>query len=771
MASDLSFRKGKPSVSVIEKALGIKWPRGLGREAGRLKFAVIKELDIALKRVIEQYVVLPCDEILASNNLKAAAYSIFESIGPQMWPSNRSDPSNTRFGWLADASHDNLDGHYPRNLCFALDRDRVQLRESFYHLVIAKCIGYAKNHPTAGANRMLPTIAKTASRQSPINEVERRDLANSITFQKSAGCNTESTVVGSVALACEVNHNANEKVFTAATSSDIGVSAEPSNSHTSGTLTKRSFAGADGGDAKRPCTSQVKLPIREELTVLLTFSKHSTITSETLRASHGGAITDVRNQSANSKRPTKPITIGEYTARHMAKQSADQQSSETHQACDSPAVTASNVPNSASAHGVHFALVHEILGSLADIPMIHSLVVNSKVNHSRRQLAALTQTLNDHPDTRTNPSRLYEELMKIQTGEVVFLESTPPSYENVSYINAEAGQSNVRVVFETAKDSLPYKAGPSPSHAGTGPTVAIPPNALAQKPAELTIMARSESVGGPVISEVGCALDNQVDKPELDTEQCTSSHDLGTTTAPTANLPAMEQINLQNETDHVKPPTVADNSDDSKKSGGLATSPAPAPVASASDQPLCRGQGEVRNQNGKAEPDNVQAAECDKHMHHVASPTASPPALATPSIHALTTALEPQNFQLNHTAEQYPTQKHFSTHRDRQLLERTEVEIDWASQGEIPGYIQLEACDSPADFFAQMDVQNPSKRSFSTVKIEHVDYHGESKSLKTRMHRTGAGGLGPFRAMMRRLTHQDANADADLKVSVEWHTL
>ncbi|KAI7291574.1 hypothetical protein KC343_g103 [Hortaea werneckii] len=70
------------------------------------------------------------------------AQNLFQKYGPEFW----SDDTQHRLRWLADASKTNLNGSYPRDLYYSKQADRAVLWESFYLLMVAKCIRYYENH-------------------------------------------------------------------------------------------------------------------------------------------------------------------------------------------------------------------------------------------------------------------------------------------------------------------------------------------------------------------------------------------------------------------------------------------------------------------------------------------------------------------------------------------------------------------------------------------------------------------------------------------------
>lgn len=102
-------------VLAIEKCLGFKSLRGISRSP-RSKHppgASIAELEDGIDYFKMIYGGLDMVEVRKSRMLHDEIIQLFESIGPAMWPSQTPTPS-----WLVDATLNDLDGHYPRNLRF-----------------------------------------------------------------------------------------------------------------------------------------------------------------------------------------------------------------------------------------------------------------------------------------------------------------------------------------------------------------------------------------------------------------------------------------------------------------------------------------------------------------------------------------------------------------------------------------------------------------------------------------------------------------------------
>ncbi|KAK5135229.1 hypothetical protein LTR08_005479 [Meristemomyces frigidus] len=105
------------------------------------------------------------------------------------------------------------------------------------------------------------------------------------------------------------------------------------------------------------------------------------------------------------------------------------------------------------------------------------------------------------------------------------------------------------------------------------------------------------------------------------------------------------------------------------------------------------------------------------------------------------------------------------------MLERTEVEIDWSCDDEFPAFIQLEACHAAEQFFAKVDEQVPvalQARSMKAARIEHVNAAGGARKVSCRIVRSGGAGTATFRSLVRRLGQMGADACPELRVTIEW---
>ncbi|KAK5133423.1 hypothetical protein LTR08_007762 [Meristemomyces frigidus] len=101
----------------------------------------------------------------------------------------------------------------------------------------------------------------------------------------------------------------------------------------------------------------------------------------------------------------------------------------------------------------------------------------------------------------------------------------------------------------------------------------------------------------------------------------------------------------------------------------------------------------------------------------------------------------------------------------------TEVEIDWWADGQVQGFMQLDANDNVDTFFGKLDDEMPptlKDRAVRAVRIEHLNPEPQSgKPFNARIRR---GGFAGFKALIRRIQQQRVGAVPELMVTVEWET-
>ncbi|KAK5128325.1 hypothetical protein LTR85_002992 [Meristemomyces frigidus] len=105
------------------------------------------------------------------------------------------------------------------------------------------------------------------------------------------------------------------------------------------------------------------------------------------------------------------------------------------------------------------------------------------------------------------------------------------------------------------------------------------------------------------------------------------------------------------------------------------------------------------------------------------------------------------------------------------IFERTEVEIDWWADGQVQGFMQLDAGDDVDTFFRKLDDEMPPTlqgRDVRAVRIEHLNPVPDTgRPFNARIRR---GGVAGFKALVRRLEQQAFGSVPELMVTVEWET-
>ncbi|KAK5716798.1 hypothetical protein LTR17_016323 [Elasticomyces elasticus] len=147
----------------LEKSLGFNFSRGLSRTKGRRNIPIIAELEDAYNSIIATHRKHSRLDVLPNAELEASADRAFDLLGPRLWPTPEEDTAGYRFQWLADASQNDLSGRYPKNLYFACEQDRQQLRQAFSKWVKAKCFCFERNHPEWTPCQMRPLEAEGSS--------------------------------------------------------------------------------------------------------------------------------------------------------------------------------------------------------------------------------------------------------------------------------------------------------------------------------------------------------------------------------------------------------------------------------------------------------------------------------------------------------------------------------------------------------------------------------------------------------------------------------
>lgn len=112
---------GRLKILDIERKLGVWFPLGLSRHKDRLKIPLIKDFNDEIKKLTTAYGSKTQAEIRDSDTLRIDAEQLFDKFGPELWTDDKVD----RLKWLADASYNDLDGVYPRDLYYSDAEDRA----------------------------------------------------------------------------------------------------------------------------------------------------------------------------------------------------------------------------------------------------------------------------------------------------------------------------------------------------------------------------------------------------------------------------------------------------------------------------------------------------------------------------------------------------------------------------------------------------------------------------------------------------------------------
>ncbi|KAK4551383.1 hypothetical protein LTR86_011202 [Recurvomyces mirabilis] len=155
-------------ISEIEKRLGFKWDSTMSQAKERHDIPIIGDLDNKLKIIARQFSALTPTQLASNDKLAAAANSIFEALGPDLWP-KEGETRFVRSDWLATATVDNLDGPYPKDLYYQQSDHKEFLQEGFYAWVVARCKMYRKNHGCKGTKRARPSYSSVAAKKQKPN--------------------------------------------------------------------------------------------------------------------------------------------------------------------------------------------------------------------------------------------------------------------------------------------------------------------------------------------------------------------------------------------------------------------------------------------------------------------------------------------------------------------------------------------------------------------------------------------------------------------------
>lgn len=114
----------RPSeIHQAEKVLGLKWQRGIPRKIQTpFKIRALHQLNQQVENFKSTFGKDPSEQYINGPTFQDERERVSSTLGPQLWPDTSVDTSK----WLADASHDTLDGYRPKNLSYHVAEDREQ---------------------------------------------------------------------------------------------------------------------------------------------------------------------------------------------------------------------------------------------------------------------------------------------------------------------------------------------------------------------------------------------------------------------------------------------------------------------------------------------------------------------------------------------------------------------------------------------------------------------------------------------------------------------
>ncbi|KAK5732299.1 hypothetical protein LTR17_010613 [Elasticomyces elasticus] len=711
MTSNIPFIRGRPSISIVERTLGLRRARGAGSEKRRLQFKVMRDLDAALVQAVEQYAVLPCDEILTSNNIKAAAYSIFETIGPHVWPDNLSDPTNDRFVWLAKASYDDLEGYYPRNLFYSRVEDRTQP---------SACTPSR----TADSRASLSSISSAAERHTKSKKSTEHGAG--VTREYAADIERHNAAVQPLVTLHdhEQSHRALELEILR------------------GYEVFQDFSRRAARESEPICRSELLKVTNGQKMVSLIQADPLPPTRASRPESYDGTHATVDTPDIfEHPEDTTSIDLSDSSAQTVG--SSQYAAPRAH----APASSAAPVPSIGNPRTVDLQPSSVCTGNSAyqtETPqqLNEQAIEDQEKTASSSHEALVDRAILARPEVPLLTT-LRRDSQSIATPDVAFTSkmswnSDTSDWKNASSRDVEPTGSNEDcVVLRTANSHQrsPELSEPIDPPSNDESTLYSPRQTLFgsdMKAEEHHTQVRSRSRGTE-----GCIIEVSGSESPITAGRKTEHE----------SLKRRRSFSV---------PQGASNSRDCKRlltthGVGIGSWSRAGDAYEDQDQ----GLGIELDKDDIDHGLNGRQTSSSSGIDPCQPPTGDLRAVAQLSHTPWTPDMQALPFPL--------------TREDRLMLAWVNVEIDWAMSGKLPGDLHLGACDSPASFFAQIDRQNPSKRGFHTVRVEDVDYQGGLKTVNVRIHRAGSGALGPFRAMMRRIMHEDATIDAKYRVTVEWH--
>ncbi|KAK5691499.1 hypothetical protein LTR97_011492 [Elasticomyces elasticus] len=777
MSPSLPLIRGRVSVSVIEKGLGIKWARGLSRHGGRLKIPVIRDLEKEMRQVVEKYSVLSQREVLASSELEDAANRFFDSVGPRMWPTPEEDPDDSRLEYLAVASQDNLEGHYPRDLYYAVEEDRRLLRQSFYNMVVAKCIMYLKNHPGWKSHGAEANEANDGNELDYSLDIDEPGMDEP---KKEEASDEESTSMsshpssvmpsGDSSMRTTPHSHYQPQLYRGpgqfmpinTTIGNVGSQRSPTSSD--GGLNKRKLSTDSPAGTKRSRNDDaVRYPVPQSLIVVLK------LTPQKLA---GASIPQTLPHRAPEQVASPQLPVDGSSAQTGAPRGPPLPAVESHEPAEisqprrpsAQTQSPSNVPEPDPHRGSAMAM--EVLGDYIGLPVVQSFLHSNSPTH-RLQLDTLKRVLNECPSARMNPEILQAEMERMKGRPLM-----QPNSVQMNFAGCERFRAFPAPTADPSQPSGPARTTdvPAPHHGPFRTFAFVQPDGStfpgtpevrhpSHRPTSISVPEQPLHTPGGNTAQTSPRVHGH---PVARIAPRTTSN--GDVPRAAYNPPSFGFVSI-NDTFR-RPAPHPDEPRNEVRTGGPSKGhtnqnmPGPGNAMTNTPMPL--------PPNGSPYTSGNAMSNAPIHLPPNGSPyTMRPPLTAGGPPGMPGHSLQP--------SPQSPTRGH-----DRRtslepdllaILERAEVEIDWDIKDEYQSFIPMEACYTVERLFSEIDKQKPPSlqcRSVKAAKVEQVNYLGRGKSVRCRILRTSSDGVPAFRAMLRRLKQMGMEADPELKITVEW---
>lgn len=674
---------GRLKILDIERQLGVWWPLGFSRHKDRLKIPIVKRLEDGVKRITPVFGAKNQMEIRASEELKGEAERLFADVGPELWP----DAEHDRSAWLTDATQNDLNGQYPRDLYWSNDEDRARLWDLFYLLVIAKTIRYYENHGRGWSYEADPAEIKA----------EHAELGGADGLVERLSDDAD-----------DANHSAG-MASQGASHLDAGgpqrTQYSPSGfTPVNGTVSRPAVDGDDG---------------------------HAT-ENEQIQATSIGAFRPAMVPAGDdSLPPTAP------SPRSSKKRKGTEDT-------DPPAGKRVRQHSATHAPGVSFTPV--------SFPPPHPTPPNS-VKSSGQNIepgptAQISTTL--HPATAD----------ALNNGG----SATPDGNRKSPALSSGPGLNGQTTSGRLA--SMTVDIAPAPSRSAVEEILGmfadspIARQVLLQDGNRLT-MAEAEHLRRIFESVPAARTDGQAFMAELSRVSATN------------NSPFFEHHLGHLRTDQAeREPNVGDNEFMTRPANGDRFADTPNP-ASGGRQPQYTPNGVmgppqyVRNpfHGASGLPRHDPDAGALRALGHNDLGNGRPPFGAAVG-HQIAHPFAPAQ-----GADLHPAGARSNAH---DIFERTEVEIDWWADGQVQGFIKLEAGDDVDILFRKIEEEMPptlQDRDVRAVRIEHLNpVPNTGRPFNARIPRRTPGRRAGLDALVRRLEQQAVGSVPELLVTVEWET-